>query len=328
MNSHVTQVIGSCHAHCQVMAIRFAVNLFSRNETMFLLIRHLSTRQIQDAVPTIFRAHEPIATFPLPAVGLYVNGLPSPPSLPPSPPLSPICAGEEGGEAGAATERRPSLSHELLSFTLNRGSLSASGLESSPSAPVCVWTTIFLSATKKREKNQEQRWTGQTACQIAACQIRAPKCVQWDLRMPRETSLEPFKRDQLSLKMACICPKKPTLSKETHISPKKTVFVKWDLHVSKETCICQKRNKCVKHHVVIELGISRTNADSQWNPVYKAFHRICCCGNEPIVWQQLKRDPCAGNTRPALEYDCGKQMPSASTLFFLADLLLFHNIKM
>jgi len=30
------------------------------------------------------------------------------------------------------------------------------------------------------------------------------------------------------------------------------------------------------------LGISRTNADFEWNPVYKAFHRICCCGNETI----------------------------------------------
>ena len=30
------------------------------------------------------------------------------------------------------------------------------------------------------------------------------------------------------------------------------------------------------------LGISRTNADSQWNPVYKAFLRICCCGDETI----------------------------------------------
>jgi len=31
------------------------------------------------------------------------------------------------------------------------------------------------------------------------------------------------------------------------------------------------------------LGISRTNADSQWNPVYNAFHRIFCCGNERFV---------------------------------------------
>jgi len=33
----------------------------------------------------------------------------------------------------------------------------------------------------------------------------------------------------------------------------------------------------------VGLGISRTNADSQWNPVYNAFHRIFCCGNESIL---------------------------------------------
>jgi len=30
------------------------------------------------------------------------------------------------------------------------------------------------------------------------------------------------------------------------------------------------------------LGIARTSADSQLNPVYKAFHRICCWGNKTI----------------------------------------------
>jgi len=34
--------------------------------------------------------------------------------------------------------------------------------------------------------------------------------------------------------------------------------------------------------VKVGLGISRTNADSQWNPVYNAFHRNFCCGNETI----------------------------------------------
>ena len=33
--------------------------------------------------------------------------------------------------------------------------------------------------------------------------------------------------------------------------------------------------------VLMGLGISRTNVD-QWNPVYNAFHRIFCCGNETI----------------------------------------------
>ena len=32
----------------------------------------------------------------------------------------------------------------------------------------------------------------------------------------------------------------------------------------------------------VGLGISRTNADSQWNPVYNAFHRKFCCRNETI----------------------------------------------
>jgi len=33
----------------------------------------------------------------------------------------------------------------------------------------------------------------------------------------------------------------------------------------------------------VGLGISRTNADSQWNPVYNVFHRNFCCGNEQFV---------------------------------------------
>jgi len=32
----------------------------------------------------------------------------------------------------------------------------------------------------------------------------------------------------------------------------------------------------------VGLVISRTNAYSQWNPAYNAFHRIFCCGNETI----------------------------------------------
>jgi len=34
--------------------------------------------------------------------------------------------------------------------------------------------------------------------------------------------------------------------------------------------------------VKVGLGISRTNADSQWSPVYNVFHRKFCCGNETI----------------------------------------------
>ena len=34
--------------------------------------------------------------------------------------------------------------------------------------------------------------------------------------------------------------------------------------------------------IKVGLGISQTKTDSQRNPVYKAFHRIHCCGNETI----------------------------------------------
>jgi len=42
------------------------------------------------------------------------------------------------------------------------------------------------------------------------------------------------------------------------------------------------RSPSSKVYIKVGLGISRTNADSQWNPVYNAFHRIFCCGNETI----------------------------------------------
>jgi len=34
--------------------------------------------------------------------------------------------------------------------------------------------------------------------------------------------------------------------------------------------------------IKVGLGISQTNADSQWNPFYNAFHQKICCGNETI----------------------------------------------
>ena len=33
----------------------------------------------------------------------------------------------------------------------------------------------------------------------------------------------------------------------------------------------------------VGLGVSRTNTDSPWNPVYKALDRIRFCGNDPIA---------------------------------------------
>jgi len=63
--------------------------------------------------------------------------------------------------------------------------------------------------------------------------------------------------------------------------------------------------------VKVGLGISRTNVDSQWNPVYNAFHRNFCRENETIRRQFCKRDLDLANLRPALEQGCGKQTPSA-----------------
>jgi len=34
--------------------------------------------------------------------------------------------------------------------------------------------------------------------------------------------------------------------------------------------------------IKVGLGISQTNSDSEWNPVYNAFHRIFCCENKTI----------------------------------------------
>ena len=35
-------------------------------------------------------------------------------------------------------------------------------------------------------------------------------------------------------------------------------------------------------NIKVGLGISRTNADSQWNPVHNVFHRFFFCMNRPI----------------------------------------------
>ena len=68
---------------------------------------------------------------------------------------------------------------------------------------------------------------------------------------------------------------------------------------------------------MVGLDIFRTNADAQWNPVYNAFHRICCCANETIRQQFCKRDLDVANLnlRPSLEQGCGKQTPSQEIIF-------------
>jgi len=68
-----------------------------------------------------------------------------------------------------------------------------------------------------------------------------------------------------------------------HSDGTKNRFCPWsDTHVallqSKMVSFTKISKSCFK----VGLGISRTNADSQWNPVYNAFHRIFCGGNEKI----------------------------------------------
>ena len=53
-------------------------------------------------------------------------------------------------------------------------------------------------------------------------------------------------------------------------------FVNW---IPANSHVCSNKNQ---PYIKVGLGISRTNADSQWNPVYNAFHRIFCFGNETI----------------------------------------------
>ena len=83
----------------------------------------------------------------------------------------------------------------------------------------------------------------------------------------------------------------------------------------------------------VGLGISRTNADSQWNSVYEVFHRffvvetkrfvdstlnvifgcvlqcvaVCCSVLQLVAVCYIE----AANLRPALEVGSGKQTPSA-----------------
>jgi len=77
----------------------------------------------------------------------------------------------------------------------------------------------------------------------------------------------------------------------------------------------------------VGLGNCRTNADSQWNPVYNAFHRIFGCGNKTIRRYYFKRDLDAAKLGPALGQGGGKQTPSDRTLFFRANLLHSPDVK-
>jgi len=85
---------------------------------------------------------------------------------------------------------------------------------------------------------------------------------------------------------------------------------------------------CKTQSFKVGLGISRTKADSQLNPVYEAFLRFCCYETETIRQQQYRRDSDAANLRPALEHVCGKQTQSAGKSFLRANLPYVPSIKM
>jgi len=100
------------------------------------------------------------------------------------------------------------------------------------------------------------------------------------------------------------------------------------LNLSDKTKKSGGRHSVVLFFIKVGLGIPRTNADSQWNPVYNAFHRKFCCGNETIRRYFCKRGLDAANLRPALEQSCGKQTLRDRKLFSRANFLYVPNIKM
>ena len=53
-----------------------------------------------------------------------------------------------------------------------------------------------------------------------------------------------------------------------------------NVDVSKQTL--KQVFETIASSIKVGLGISWTNVDSQWNPVYSAFHRDFCCANQTI----------------------------------------------
>jgi len=105
------------------------------------------------------------------------------------------------------------------------------------------------------------------------------------------------------------------------------LVVKRDLQNFGSTCGSLRKSfwrhnmKNTQPHLKVGLGISRTNADSEWNPVYNTFPRICWCGNETFCRYFCKRDLDAANLLSALEQGCGNQTPSAR-FFFPSDFAI------
>ena len=75
---------------------------------------------------------------------------------------------------------------------------------------------------------------------------------------------------------------------------------------------------CILLIIKARLGLVRTNKRVQWNPFYKAFHRI----------SNKKHDLDVANLRPAIRHGRNKQTQSVSISFFLMNLLYVLNIKL
>jgi hypothetical protein len=52
-------------------------------------------------------------------------------------------------------------------------------------------------------------------------------------------------------------------------------------HSIHDTCMTQNVCAYLDELIQVGLGLMQRNVHIQWNPVYKAFHRIHFCGNEP-----------------------------------------------
>ena len=75
-------------------------------------------------------------------------------------------------------------------------------------------------------------------------------------------------------------------------------------------------------------GVSQTNPNSQWNPVYKVFHRICCCKTKRFVSSNvsviLARQTCGQRSSTSAR----SKRQALDILFLWANLPYVPNIQM
>ena len=168
----------------------------------------------------------------------------------------------------------------------------------------------FIIGTKSCDKQIPGKVVVIVLCSL--CDLGDSKQVESAERIIRET----IRRHRPDRNMTVLYPTKNDGDLNIDTSNESNPVRTWNEVVKTRIPIWQERLSLSKLYVgkkqeglmiKVGLGISRTNADSQWNPVYNAFHRNCCCGNETIRRQYCKRDLEAANLRPALEQGCGKE---------------------